>query len=98
MRCLVEEALIISEKLSSLDELEIKRELVEHKKYITLNRKRSLELDPLSLAFVYEASKRKLKMEPYFVQMLAVVALSKGYLTEVDTGEGKILQSLWLLQ
>ena len=91
MRCLVEEALIISEKLSSLDELEIKRELVEHKKYITLNRKRSLELDPLSLAFVYEASKRKLKMEPYFVQMLAVVALSKGYLTEVDTGEGKTL-------
>ena len=53
MRCLVEEALIISERLSSLDEFEIKRELDEHKKYITLNRNRSLELDPLSLAFVY---------------------------------------------
>ena len=91
MRCLVEEALIISERLSSLDEFEIKRELDEHKKYITLNRNRSLELDPLSLAFVYEASRRKLKMEPYSVQMLAVVALYKGYLAEVDTGEGKTL-------
>ena len=30
-------------------------------------------------------------MKPYPVQMLAVVALYNGYLTEVDTGEGKTL-------
>ncbi len=91
MRSLVEESLTLAESFSSLKDFELENELNEYKKSVLLKKNRSKNLDPLSLAFVYEASRRKLKMKPYPVQMLAVVALYNGYLTEVDTGEGKTL-------
>jgi preprotein translocase subunit SecA len=43
------------------------------------------------LALVCEVARRSIGLTPYPVQMLAALALCQGYLTEIDTGEGKTL-------
>ncbi|WP_368654421.1 preprotein translocase subunit SecA [Ornithinibacillus sp. 4-3] len=44
-------------------------------------------------ATVREASKRVLKMRPYYVQLLGAIALHEGNIAEMKTGEGKTLAS-----
>ena len=44
-----------------------------------------------SLGLIFEVARRELKLTPYRVQMLSAIALIKGYLAEIDTGEGKTL-------
>jgi len=46
---------------------------------------------PKVLALICEVSRRELGLTPYRVQMLSALALIKGYLAEIDTGEGKTL-------
>lgn len=46
---------------------------------------------PEAFAAICEADFRILGMEPYDVQILGGIALHKGYLTEMNTGEGKTL-------
>lgn len=46
---------------------------------------------PEAFAAICEADKRILGMEPYDVQILGGIALHQGYLTEMNTGEGKTL-------
>lgn len=43
------------------------------------------------LALLAVAAKRELGLSPYKVQLMAAAALVDGFLTEVDTGEGKTL-------
>lgn len=43
------------------------------------------------LAMVCEVARRSIGLTPYPVQMVAALALCQGYLTEIDTGEGKTL-------
>lgn len=43
------------------------------------------------LALVCEVARRSIGLNPYSVQMVAALALCQGYLTEIDTGEGKTL-------
>lgn len=43
------------------------------------------------LALVCEVARRSIGLTPYRVQMVASLALCEGYLTEIDTGEGKTL-------
>ena len=47
--------------------------------------------DPKVLALICEVARRELGLIPYKVQMLSALALIKGYLAEIDTGEGKTL-------
>ncbi len=44
-----------------------------------------------ALAAVREASARELGMRPFFVQIIGALALHRGYLAEMATGEGKTL-------
>ena len=46
---------------------------------------------PEAFAAMCEADKRVLGMYPFDVQILAGIALHKGYLAEMNTGEGKTL-------
>lgn len=46
---------------------------------------------PEAFAAVCEADRRILGMEPFDVQILGGIALHQGYLTEMNTGEGKTL-------
>ena len=49
------------------------------------------DLLPEAFAAICEADYRVLKMAPYDVQILGGIALHKGYLAEMNTGEGKTL-------
>ncbi len=44
-----------------------------------------------ALAAIREASERQLGMRPFFVQIIGALALHRGYLAEMATGEGKTL-------
>jgi preprotein translocase subunit SecA len=44
-----------------------------------------------ALAAIREASSRKLGMRPFLVQIMGALALHRGYLAEMATGEGKTL-------
>ena len=46
---------------------------------------------PEAFAAICEADERILGMAPYDVQILGGIALHKGYLAEMNTGEGKTL-------
>ncbi len=46
---------------------------------------------PDALAAIREASVRKLGMRPFLVQIMGALALHRGYLAEMATGEGKTL-------
>ena len=57
-----------------------------------LNQGESLDdLLPEAYAAVCEADRRILGKFPYDVQVLGAIALHQGYLTEMNTGEGKTL-------
>ena len=49
------------------------------------------QLLPEAFALVREASKRTLGLEPFFVQIMGGIALHKGDIAEMKTGEGKTL-------
>ena len=49
---------------------------------------------PDAFAIVREASKRKLGMRPYDVQLIGGIALHEGNVAEMKTGEGKTLVAL----
>ncbi len=49
---------------------------------------------PEAFAIVREASKRKLGMRPYDVQLIGGIALHEGNVAEMKTGEGKTLVAL----
>lgn len=46
---------------------------------------------PTAVAALREAARRRLHLHPYRVQILGVLALDSGFLTEMATGEGKTL-------
>ena len=86
-RGLVEAAGRIRSELESRDDKEINRLIRETRIVVTP------EVEPTaeSLALICEVARRELKLTPYPVQMLSAIALIKGYLAEIDTGEGKTL-------
>ncbi len=54
-------------------------------------RKGSEDTYPEALALLSEAAERSLGLRPYPVQILGALALARGYLAEMATGEGKTL-------
>ena len=91
MQGLVDECTVIAEELAEEKDSAIKRQIEEQKNLFILKEETPEGLSAMSLALVYEAARRELGMTPFSVQMLAVIALSRGYLAELDTGEGKTL-------
>ncbi len=78
------------EKIKGLSDNELRQLTVEFKD--RYQNGESLEsLLPDAFAAIVEADERVLGKRPYDVQILAGAALHKGYLAEMNTGEGKTL-------
>ena len=78
------------EKIKHLSDNELKHLTVEFKDRYQSGE--SLDsLLPDAFAAIVEADERVLGKRPYDVQILAGAALHKGYLAEMNTGEGKTL-------
>lgn len=78
------------EKIKNLSDNELKHLTVEFKDRYQSGE--SLDsLLPDAFAAIVEADERVLGKRPYDVQILAGAALHKGYLAEMNTGEGKTL-------
>ena len=76
--------------MKQLSDQELSHLTVEFKK--RLDGRESLDdLLPEAFAAICEADYRVLGMAPYDVQVLGAIALHKGYLAEMNTGEGKTL-------
>lgn len=87
----VQAALALADELRKVSDAALDSQI---KKRIELAKLRGpMCLTPVveDLAWVCELSRRKLGLTPYSVQMEAALALCQGYLTEIDTGEGKTL-------
>ncbi len=78
------------EQLKEMSDEELSHLTVEFKERLACGE--SLDnLLPEAFAAICEADWRILKMAPYDVQILGGIALHKGYLAEMNTGEGKTL-------
>lgn len=86
-RSLVDSAEKVRQELESLTEKEINRLILATKAKVTPISEPTAE----ALGLICEVARRELKLTPYRVQMLSAIALIKGYLAEIDTGEGKTL-------
>ncbi|HJM65902.1 MAG: hypothetical protein QF405_11495 [Roseibacillus sp.] len=84
----VEEALAIWKDLESLGEGALNERIEECR--MRFDHHESLP-SAEALAVVCEVASRTIRLKPYPVQMLAVLALWGGYMAEIDTGEGKTL-------
>lgn len=80
-------ALLMSEKTDS----EIKELINEQKKLFQRTPSDCNHLIPLALTVLSEAVLRSLGIRPYPVQLAGALAISKGLIAEMATGEGKTL-------
>ena len=78
------------EQMSQLSDDELKAKTDEFRERLA-NGKTLDDILPEAFAAMCEADFRVLKMYPFDVQILAGIALHKGYLAEMNTGEGKTL-------
>lgn len=80
----------IQEQYRLLSDAELSHLTVEFKERLAAGESLD-DLLPEAYAAVCEADRRILGMEPYDVQILGGIALHRGYLAEMNTGEGKTL-------
>jgi len=93
-RSLERESLRISEKareLMHLSDRRLRDRLAEMQDRFRRRAKGSEGLVPESLAGMVEVARRTLGLRPYPVQVMGAMALYRGYLAEMATGEGKSL-------
>jgi len=91
---LLDEAQQIREKADTLRNLtnqELRQSLGEMQSQFRRGKKECQQLFPDALAALTEAAQRTTGLRPYPVQIAGAMALYKGYLTEMATGEGKSL-------
>jgi preprotein translocase subunit SecA len=80
--------------LKNIDDLQLAR----MSKKLMLQVQKGIHLDDLlveAFALIKEAAKRILGMKPFDVQILAGIAMHKGKLVEMQTGEGKTLAAVF---
>ena len=77
-------------ELQQLNDYDLKRRSLALRYRAKAGEKLS-KLLPEGYAMVREAGRRKLSMRHYDVQMIGGIALFEGYITEMQTGEGKTL-------
>lgn len=80
----------LEKSLADLDDLKLKRQSLALR-YRAKAGEKLAKLVPEGYALVREAGRRRLGMRHYDVQMIGGVALFEGYITEMQTGEGKTL-------
>ncbi len=96
LRSIVDQINALEDTLSSLKEKDFPKKTAEFKERFTSGE--SLDsLLPEAFALVREATKRKLSIHAYDVQLMAAIALSRGKIAEQKTGEGKTLTAIFAL-
>lgn len=83
----------LQDEYSAMDEMDLKAKTVEFKNRI----KAGETLDDVlveAFATVREAAKRTTGQTPFYVQILGAIAIHKGNIAEMKTGEGKTLSSV----
>jgi preprotein translocase subunit SecA len=80
------------EKIAALSDEELKNKVKEFKEKIAKNTTLD-EILPEAFAVVREVAKRVIGERHYDVQLMGGIALHKGMITEMKTGEGKTLTS-----
>ncbi len=91
---LVDKINILEEKTAALTDEDFPKKTQEFKDLlaVSLNKEETLDLIlPEAFALVREAAKRNLKERHYDVQLIGGIALHKGKIAEMRTGEGKTL-------
>ncbi len=89
---IVEKINILEEKISCLSDLELKNQTHVLKERLAKGETLD-DILPEAFATVRETSKRTLGLRHYDVQMMGAVALHRGNIAEMKTGEGKTLTS-----
>lgn len=78
-------------ELVRLSETQLHERLLEYRQYFRRGGKVATEVLLPALAAIREAADRKLGLRPFPVQLMGALALHRGYLAEMATGEGKTL-------
>lgn len=92
MKRMVDKILSYKIKMNALSDEELRNKTLEFKTRI--NKGENLDkILPEAFAVVREAARRTLGMEHFPVQLMGGIALHKGYIAEMKTGEGKTLVS-----
>ncbi|NDV62883.1 prepilin peptidase [Puniceicoccales bacterium CK1056] len=81
----------LEEDWKFLSEAALKRHLLEFRERFRRADKDAEECLPDALAAIREAADRVTGMRPFVVQLMGALALHRGYLAEMATGEGKTL-------
>lgn len=92
-----EEVTLIEEKRSryrAMTELELSREMRDLRDRVRRDKGGSLDDESFGLALLRELAWRRTGLEPYPVQLLGALALRRGLLAEMATGEGKTLTAV----
>ena len=82
---------VLSPAWADLPDRHLRRKLLEFKEAFRRRRKNYEALIPQALAAIREAAARKIGLRPYPVQLAGALALYRGCVAEMATGEGKTL-------
>lgn len=83
----------LSKRFSQLTDIQLKQRLQESRERVARFASRQPEIVAEALAAVRVAAHRSLGLEPFVVQMAGTLAMQRGYLAEMATGEGKTLSA-----
>ena len=81
----------LSQTYAEFSAEDLQRRLQEHKNWVNLGRSFQIAGEEEALALICEAAIRTTGMRPYPVQIMGALAVERGFLTEMQTGEGKSL-------
>jgi preprotein translocase subunit SecA len=81
----------LEENWKFLSDSALKRHLLEFREQFRRADKDALDCLPDALAAIREAAERITGMRPFVVQLMGALALHRGFLAEMATGEGKTL-------
>jgi len=83
----------ISTRLSRITDTQLQQRLQESRERVARFASRQPEIIPEALAAIRVAAHRSLGLEPFVVQLAGTLAMHRGFLAEMATGEGKTLSA-----
>jgi len=86
-------AVELSNALSRLTDARLKQSLAESRERVVRLANREPEVVVEALAAIRVAAHRTLGLEPFAVQLAGALAMQRGFLAEMATGEGKTLSA-----
>lgn len=91
LRAMADQAEALSESVRVLSEAALKNKLDEYRQWFRRHGRDGDARLPEALAAIREAAERQVGLRPFPVQLIGALALRRGFLAEMATGEGKTL-------